>query len=377
MQSVSRKLGLLSALTLALATLLSGAALIGFIQSNTAMGSTVELANVGFAQRDSLLALVNEETGVRGYVASGDPQFLDVYDGGRRQFQYDAGYLKGSDQRFPDMRLRLPKTLAVAAQIAQYDTKEIVTARQGNRARAVARLAAGKVLFDRYRALDDQTQRRVFGALNAARARALQTVRDAIMLSAFAVVLCVFIGTRFAHLLRRGAGIELQAFRDPLTGLANRRAFMGALARRIADTSHGRSLFAVALLDLDGFKGVNDTFGHAAGDTVLRLTAARLLSELRTQDTVARIGGDEFALLLDDLGDPSETPSVARRLTRIVANPVQIEPGKSATVTASIGFGHFPNDARDAAGLLAIADAAMYKLKEHQRPRSRPAQRSP
>ncbi len=357
-------------MTLAVATLLSGAALIGFIESYAAMASSVELANIGFTQRDSLLALVGEQSGVRGYVASGDPRFLDAYDAGRRQFAYDAGYLTSSDRRFPDMQLRLPKTLAVAAQLREYYTKEIVTAREGDRARAVSRLAAGRTLFARYSALDDRTQQRVFRALNLARSRALEMVLTASTLLVVTLILFAIIGMRFVYLLRRGARIERQAFCDPLTGLANRRAFMSALEQGIADACRANSSFAVALLDLDGFKNVNDTFGHAAGDTVLRMTAARLVSELRGEDTVARIGGDEFAILLGGLENTTGA-SIARRMTQIVANPVQVESGRCATVTASIGFAYFPDDARDADGLLAIADAAMYEHKERERTRFR------
>ncbi len=370
-QSVSRKIGLLSALTLTIATLLNAAALFGFIQSSTAIETSSRLANLGFAQRDSLLALVDEETGVRGYVASGDLHFLDIYDSGRRQFAYDAAYLNAADGGTASLRGLMPATLAIAGQLDGYFGKQILTVRDGNRARAVARLASGKALFDRYRALDDRTQRRVFGALHAARARAAETVRIAIAFSIVTIVLFTVIGLRFMFLVQRGAGIELQAYRDPLTGLANRRAFMAKLQDRIADTSRRGRPFAVAVLDLDGFKTVNDTFGHAAGDTVLRITAARLLSEVRTHDTVARIGGDEFALVLDELEHQSEVSSIVRRLTAIVEKPIQADGAETVTVGISIGFGYFPSDGHDADSLLAIADAAMYAFKDSRQHASR------
>ncbi len=362
-QSVSRKVGRLSAVTLIVATFLNGAALAGFLQSNAAVAVSTQLVDLGFCQRDSQLALVNEETGVRAYVASGDPQFLTDYDDGRRQFAYDLTCLRSRSQRYPDLQGLMGQGLHVAMELNEYFTKEIVTTRLGNRPRAVARLAAGKLLFDRYRRLDASTQRRVFQEVNKARARVLRTTFAAISLSIVTLILFGLIGVRFMLLVRRGASIERQAARDPLTSLLNRRSFAVVLRQRIVDRPRDQS-FVVAMLDLDGFKTINDTQGHAAGDAVLQVIAERLLAEVRTQDTVARIGGDEFAILLDNLTSPSETASVTQRLARSVGRPIPLDKGNEVTVGVSIGLGHFPTNGRNADALLAFADAAMYADKE-------------
>jgi diguanylate cyclase (GGDEF)-like protein len=150
-----------------------------------------------------------------------------------------------------------------------------------------------------------------------------------------------------------------EAETDPLTALPNRRAFerelRGALGRRDADRS-----LAVLIVDLDGFKEINDRFGHVAGDLVLCEVGARLRASIRSGDMVARWGGDEFVILCRDVR-PDALEQIACKLARLVDVPVSIG-GHEATVSASVGCatasaGHTP------AALIAAADAAMYTVK--------------
>ena len=152
------------------------------------------------------------------------------------------------------------------------------------------------------------------------------------------------------------------AMRDPLTGLANRATFDLEIRRRLDAARAAGTVLALAYVDLDGFKPVNDTHGHQAGDEVLRVVARRLESAFRDVDLVARVGGDEFAVILGPAADP---PPVAARLEHargLLAAPVDWD-GTALQVTASIGLAVFPDTAATAEDLVERADEAMYKAK--------------
>lgn len=158
---------------------------------------------------------------------------------------------------------------------------------------------------------------------------------------------------------------EEQAFTDTLTGLKNRRALNHVMKRLLM----ARRPFAVMQLDLDFFKAVNDTHGHAAGDHVLQQVARSMVSETRETDTVARIGGDEFVLVFDRLQDPTRLDSIAERLISSVTAPIPYE-GKICQVSASIGSALFDGVSEtDAPALLAEADTALYAAKRAGRGR--------
>jgi diguanylate cyclase (GGDEF)-like protein len=154
---------------------------------------------------------------------------------------------------------------------------------------------------------------------------------------------------------------ESHALRDSLTGLPNRRLFDDRLQQAVANAERSGAAPAVLLIDLDRFKEINDTLGHAAGDALLRETAIRLVEVLRDGDTVARIGGDEFAVVLPDapLIGIHET---ARRLHRAIETPVEHD-GVLLGVGASIGIAVAPQHGRTVAALLRHADSAMYQAK--------------
>lgn len=156
------------------------------------------------------------------------------------------------------------------------------------------------------------------------------------------------------------AELEAQANTDALTGLHNRRAFGRMLDERIARCGSGA--FAIAMLDLDGFKPVNDRFGHAAGDGVLVMLADRLRASCGPDDLVARIGGDEFAIIFGEAQTASTVEAEIVVIARALADPYQVGDGK-VFVSASIGTACFPKAANTAIALLDAADAALYKIK--------------
>ncbi|GGS11681.1 sensor domain-containing protein [Deinococcus sedimenti] len=157
---------------------------------------------------------------------------------------------------------------------------------------------------------------------------------------------------RMSHLARH----------DHLTGLPNRATMLEQLSGAIMQAARERHAFALLFLDLDDFKGVNDTLGHALGDELLRQVAARLQQEVRGQDVVSRQGGDEFLVLLAEHLTASETQAVAQRLLRTLRRPFQLD-DHAVTVPVSVGVAVYPHDGTDADELIRHADAAMYRAK--------------
>ena len=158
-----------------------------------------------------------------------------------------------------------------------------------------------------------------------------------------------------------------QAFHDPLTGLANRALFLDRLGHAMGRALRDREQrLAVLFLDLDNFKLVNDTQGHAAGDKLLGIVAERLLNATRGCDTVARLGGDEFAVLLDSPTGLEGIEVVAQRITRALVQPVETDPGREVVVSASVGIATW-RGGESAGELLRDADVAMYAAKAKAR----------
>ncbi len=163
---------------------------------------------------------------------------------------------------------------------------------------------------------------------------------------------------------RKGLEEELkhQAFHDALSGLANRALFRDRLEHGLARAARSRSSLAVLFLDLDDFKLVNDSLGHAAGDDLLVAVARRLSTSLRSGDTAARFGGDEFAVLLEEIAGPQEACEVAERIIAELRVPLAIE-DREVQVHASIGIAFSLAGTEDPAELLQAADVAMYAAK--------------
>ena len=157
-----------------------------------------------------------------------------------------------------------------------------------------------------------------------------------------------------------------QASHDPLTGLANRSMVTEKIELALVQARRSNAWPSLVLLDLDRFKHVNDSFGHAAGDRLLTLAAERLLGCVRSIDTVARLGGDEFVILVEAAGDTGLVRSLADRVLAAVAEPFELS-GEATHVTGSIGIAHSGPMYNSAEALLHDADLAMYRAKERGR----------
>ncbi len=160
--------------------------------------------------------------------------------------------------------------------------------------------------------------------------------------------------------------IKYQAFHDALTGLPNRVLFNDRLRMALARAKRDQKNLAVVFLDLDHFKSINDSLGHAVGDVLLQEVALRLKSNLRQEDTVSRLGGDEFIMILPDVEGPEQAVTGAQRILEDLERPFSLK-GHELYVTASLGITLFPADGENLETLVKNADMAMYRAKEQGR----------
>ncbi len=160
--------------------------------------------------------------------------------------------------------------------------------------------------------------------------------------------------------------IRYQATHDVLTGLPNRILFHDRFTQALAHASRKSQILAMLMLDLDNFKKINDTLGHAVGDLLLQSVAQRLSKSMREVDTIARMGGDEVVVLLSDVRQIEDVAKVAQKIFSVLQQPFQIEQHK-LHITTSIGISIFPHDGENAQTLLKNADIALYRAKEKGR----------
>ena len=169
---------------------------------------------------------------------------------------------------------------------------------------------------------------------------------------------------RLLHEAARNHGkmLESLALNDPLTGLANRRLLSDRMSMALVHARRNKSAMAVVCLDLDGFKQINDTLGHGAGDVLLKMVAGRLVATVREEDTVARLGGDEFIIALWHISGNDYAATVALKVIKAVSQPYDIE-GHTVSITTSAGVGIYPVHGEDADTLMKSADLALYEAK--------------
>ena len=169
---------------------------------------------------------------------------------------------------------------------------------------------------------------------------------------------------RLLHEAARNHGkmLETLVLNDPLTGLANRRLLSDRISMALAHARRSKKSMAVVYLDLDGFKQVNDTLGHAAGDILLKKVAERLVATVREEDTVARQGGDEFIIALWQVSGADYAATVASKVIKALSQSYDIE-SHAVSITASAGVAIYPDHGKDADMLLKSADLALYEAK--------------
>jgi diguanylate cyclase (GGDEF)-like protein len=174
---------------------------------------------------------------------------------------------------------------------------------------------------------------------------------------------------QLAAAMEQEQGSRNAALHDHLTGLPNRVLFEDRLEHGIAQAMRHGWILAVMFVDLDNFKGINDAYGHQAGDAVLQAVAVRLAQNTRTEDTVSRHGGDEFLYLLTPLHAQNDIAMIASKILEAIQAPCDVRVGDvtvSVSLEASIGISVFPKDGASSIALIQRADDAMYAAKEHK-----------
>lgn len=173
-----------------------------------------------------------------------------------------------------------------------------------------------------------------------------------------------------AHMLQELQAMRLteralreRAYFDHLTGLANRALLADRFHLAVERSKRSRVPFALVMIDLNNFKSINDLYGHAGGDQVLIKVGQRLLETVRASDTVSRVGGDEFVLLIESIEDRHELAQIGQKLIDMLADKVVLASGAAVNIGGSLGFAMYPTDGISIETMLQVADQAMYDCK--------------
>jgi diguanylate cyclase (GGDEF)-like protein len=320
--------------------------------------------------------LENAETGQRGYLLTGDERYLATYRSGIEDLDDTVLRLQrvvtNDDKSVETVRrIEHAKTLKVS-ELA----RTVELAHSGNRDAAIALVQTNE--GERYMA----TLRNELGdLLSDWRTRRAAAVRDAhdrlwygtIALAVLAVLICgllvytLYVQRRaFGKMSEHSAALDRAAAHDPLTGLPNRRRLLAALDELAQSRAEAPDTERLALLylDIDGFKGVNDALGHSAGDSLLRRLGEALRTATRAQDMLARVGGDEFVMVVPAYGDDAQLRDLAGRLIERVREIGRRDYGGRFPLGVSVGIATWPDRVDTVEQLLDVADAAMYTAKQ-------------
>ncbi|MFZ3153875.1 diguanylate cyclase domain-containing protein [Pseudomonas sp.] len=318
----------------------------------------------------TLSLLTDAETGQRGYLLTGNEAYLQPY--------------LNASERLEGQLMRLHNTPALAdhkddlvaierlAEMKMQVVNEIIDLRRNKgfgAARELMQLNRGKVYMDELRQHITRLETHITQALEQQRADLLLRSRvmlwggGTIALAMLALLVLLYRDLR-GDLRERGELLKRLAFEsqhDPLTQLPNRRVFNESLDQALALARRAERKVGLMYLDLDGFKPVNDEYGHAAGDRLLKAIAERWCQEVREGEVLARLGGDEFAVIVE--GDAPAIERLAQRLMAALDQPL-LGDLPHARVSVSIGMAQYPQHGEDRRWLVAAADAAMYQAKE-------------
>ena len=310
----------------------------------------------------------------QNYIITGKDSELTPYRAGAVEIEAEVSYLAARRMEHRDLDDRFDE-LQQSARAFITDARKLVDARRLNGEQAATDMLKKHYSDGSREKLLKITYELLAGArkqLDAQEAEQMvygDKVRRlilALISTAAFILIFLYTSVRRLSVAQRAAQARFahQAMHDSLTGLRNRPAVMEHMDKKLADGEHEASLggFGVLLLDLDGFKAINDNMGHDAGDALLRQVAARMEGALRDSDFVARLGGDEFLIVVPQVSDQETAARVGKKLVELVGKPYSLS-GQQARVTASIGISMFPQDARDRETLMKCADLALYEAK--------------
>lgn len=328
--------------------------------------------------RSVLVDLIDAETGQRGYLLTGEDSYLEPYQRGRSHI---LGMIR-SQQRDGFMHEQLGADGEEIMRLAQGKLEELgrtVALRRGENLAAaleVVRQGYGKAVMDRARKLIERNLSRLRRErdviLDNLRVRVFRAGVFLVGMLLIISALAAYTWRRLTHAVRTNSTLAKQlaqeATHDALTGLPNRRFFDKWADHLVKKCGRERQPFTLMLIDLDGFKKVNDTLGHAVGDEVLKQAAIRLQKTLRGNELLARLGGDEFGVLIEGLLSHIEVASLGNRLIASLVPPLY-ETLPERAVGASIGVAQFPENGSDIESMKSAADAALYESKDGGRGR--------
>jgi diguanylate cyclase (GGDEF)-like protein len=316
--------------------------------------------------------LQDAESGQRGYLLTRSTPYLQPYIRGRRDVEY-------ASQQLNDVVSGDAESMAIVHRIddrrrnklvEMERTLDLARANHWSEAMALVQTDEGKREMDMLRSEFDNLSR----LWQARRQAAANDVRQRVTFGASALAaVAVFVGgllayalvvqqRAFANITAYSEAMDREAGCDPLTGLPNRRRLLSAIDSLAAGAGTGAKV-AVFYLDVDGFKSVNDVLGHSAGDAFLRRLAKWLSAVVRREEMLARVGGDEFVVLLRDYGDDEELRRLAHRLIEQVQAVAQAEYSGRFSIGLSIGIATYPDRVKNIRQLIEVADAAMYVAK--------------
>jgi len=319
-------------------------------------------------------ALIKAETGQRGYLLTNNNSFVETYQAGKGEIAASFSHLSSLLDEFPELR---PPFLKVA-QLSdiKLQTMEASIQIQSTAGAYAPHLNSVKIGVDVMKQIDQLLQQ-VDGkllkektAIHQKTQRTLKQVVLGTVLLVCMIVVFMFLGYRKIISLfeiaedSKSAAEEFShdAFHDLLTQLPNRRYFETHLKRMISLNKRSHQSFALLYLDLDGFKEINDQYGHDAGDDALIFAAERFQAALRESDFLARLGGDEFAVIIDQYFSLKELNGLTSRILRYLQQPFSAA-GNACQLGVSIGISCYPANGKDMETLIHAADGAMYKAK--------------
>nr|WP_161593786.1 diguanylate cyclase [Parerythrobacter lutipelagi] len=367
-----------------LALLLAGASWFAtttaFERENAEASRDHAFAVLGTADEIEIAAL-NAIRGERGYLLSDDPEFLRPLNDAKLRGRFLIEQLQELVADNPEQAASAKRVAAEFNALIFRVDRIVELHRRGDRAAAHKRVrnaedrdAVETIVADLQRIERYENSRlakrtliaQKHGEANQNYQYLLSGVGIALMiLAAFAVSA---VRRAVAAEARVRSELRRRAMTDELTGLANRREFMASLDRAMASARRSRRPLSLAILDIDHFKRINDTFGHPAGDAVIRTVATTAVDLMRGQDTVGRIGGEEFAIVLPDCSSADAYAACERLRLAIRAADLEMETGEHVSVTLSTGIATFaPNDTAEQ--MIALADAALYQAKHGGRDR--------
>lgn len=324
-------------------------------------------------------AITDAESGQRGYLITNNVTFLDTYDDGKIAAEKYFEQILSLDNKFPEispiilevknlMKSKfdlMNKGIQVQMQAGSYASH--LTLQKDHSKLIMSKIKAELANADAL--LYDKRQQYEKGIKQKIEASIIGGV--VLVISIYAILVRSY--KRTLGLFERVVEGQLevnrlnhQATHDSLTGVPNRRAFEAHVRKMHAKARRASKKYAVLYMDLDGFKEVNDTYGHTVGDKLLVQVTKQFLYAIREYDYIARLGGDEFALVVDYFETKQELAQLALRIIDILEPPILIE-GKLIKIGVSIGIAIYPEDAKDIVSLLGIADSAMYLAKKSGR----------